>query len=118
MASTVEKHPLLNLFLQLISMQDVSKRLLGFREFEKSLAQKSEKAIGPLRKEIDDLSSKHAELTQQSSNNRGESSIQLDTLRKKLSEDKETYNSTVVSTEHIWRELSHLYAADKSKYGK
>ena len=118
MASTVEKHPLLELLVQLISMQDVSMRVLGFRELEKSLAQKSETAIGPLRKDIDILSREYAELSQQSSNNRGGSSIQLDSLLKQLYEVKETYNSTVVSTEHIWRELSHLYAADKSKYGK
>ena len=47
-ASTLEKHPLLELFVDLLRLEDVSLRVLGFREFEKSLAKQSEMALGPL----------------------------------------------------------------------
>jgi hypothetical protein len=112
-ASKVEKHHLLDLFLKQLRLDDVSIRVLGFRELEKSLAFHSEKAIGPLRAKIDSLSSQYAELSQ---SNKSSQNDRLDRLKKELQEAKDVYNTTVVSTEHLWRELSHLYAADPFKY--
>jgi hypothetical protein len=114
-ASKVEKHHLLELFLKQLSLKDVSIRVLGFRELEKSLAFYSEKAIGPLRAKIDSLSSQYAELSQSSKSSQND---KLDRLKKDLQKAKDVYNTTVVNTEHLWRELSHLYAADPSKYSK
>lgn len=114
-ASKVEKHHLLELFLKQLSLKDISIRVLGFRELEKSLAFYSEKAIGPLRTTIDNLSSQYAELSQSSKSSQND---KLDRLKKDLQKAKDVYNTTVVSTEHLWRELSHLYAADPSKYSK
>ena len=111
-ASIVEAHPLLDLFLKQLKLQDVSIRVLGFRELEKSLAIQSEKAIGPLRLDIDRLSSQFAELSQST---KGQND-KLDRVKNDLQAVKEVYNTTVVSTEHLWRELSHLYAADPSKH--
>ena len=111
-ASIVEAHPLLDLFLKQLKLQDVSIRVLGFRELEKSLAIQSEEAIGPLRLDIDRLSSQFAELSQST---KGQND-KLDRVKNDLQAVKEVYNTTVVSTEHLWRELSHLYAADPSKH--
>jgi len=111
---TVEKHPLLELILNLLHLEDVSLRVLGFREFEKSLAQQSENALGPIRVKIDKYSIQYAELSQSKSrHNDG-----LDKVSKQLQCVKAIYNTTVVSTEHVWRELSHLYAANPSKYSE
>ena len=60
-ASALVKHPLLDLFVRRLDLQDQTSRVLGFRELEKSLAQQSELSIGPLRAEIEKLSNRYAE---------------------------------------------------------
>lgn len=111
LALKVEKHPLLDLFVKQLQLQDGSSRVLSFRELEKSLSHLSEATMGPLRTEIGELSSHFAELSQSKSREK-----ELEPVRRQLQQAKERYNSTVVSTEHLWRELSHYYTAHPSKY--
>ena len=114
MAPSLASHPLLDLFLKRLDPRErPSNRILGFRELEKSLAQQSELVIGPLRAEIDKLSSQYAFLSQSK-----DKEFELDLLKSNLQRVKNVYNTTVVSTEHLWRELSHLYAADPLTYSK
>ena len=113
-ASSVENNHLLGLFLHQLSIKDVNLRVLGFRELEKCLANQSEKALGPLRCEIDKLSIQYAELSQPKSGKND----RLQLISRQLLEAKQQYNTTVVSPEHLWRELSHLYAVNPSKYSK
>ena len=105
-APSLVSHPLLQLFVKQLDQQQASSRVLCFREMEKSLAQLSERTIGPLRAKIDQLSSQYAELSQ----SKGKGS-ELERVKNQLQQSKEQYNTTVVSTEHLWRELSHLFAA-------
>ena len=105
-APSLVSHPLLQLFVKQLDQQQASSRVLCFREMEKSLAQLSERTIGPFRAKIDQLSSQYAELSQ----SKGKGS-ELERVKNQLQQSKEQYNTTVVSTEHLWRELSHLFAA-------
>ena len=114
MAPEVEKHPLLVLFLNLLRVKDVSLRILGFRELEKCLANNSEIALGPLRSVIDRLSVQYAELCQSKSGQ----NERLEQVSKLLQQSREEHNTAVVSPEHLWRELSHLYVAVPSMYSK
>ena len=67
LASKVGKHPLLDLFVKQLQLEDGSSRVLGFRELEKSLSHLSEATMAPLRTEIGKLSSQFAELSQSKS---------------------------------------------------
>jgi len=113
-AATVEKHPLLQLFLDLLRLEDVSLRVLGFREFEMSLAYQSEIALSPLRSEVDKYAIQYGELSQ----SKNVESSELEEASMMLQKVKKRYNNSVVSTEHVWRELSHLYVANPSKHGE
>ena len=113
-ASSVENHPLLSLFLNQLCLEDVNLRVLGFRELEKCLINQSEKAVEQLKPQIKNLSIQFAELSQPKTGQND----RLEEVRKKLLQVKQQYNTTVVSPEHLWRELSHLYAANPSKYSK
>ena len=113
-ASSVENHPLLSLFLNQLCLEDVNLRVLCFRELEKCLINQSEKAVEQLKPQIKNLSIQFAELSQPKTGQND----RLEEVRKKLLQVKQQYNTTVVSPEHLWRELSHLYAANPSKYSK
>ena len=98
LVKSMEKHPLLDLFLKLLLLEDANIRVLGFRELEKSLALQSELALGPLRTEMEKLPKSRQ--------------------NKEFQEANERYHTTAISTEHLWRELSHFYAAEPSKFSK
>ena len=113
-APTVEQHPLLDSFVKLLSLEDASLRVLGVREMEKLLNTQSEKAVRPWRLEIDRLSSHFAELSQ---SKMGQND-QLEVIKNNIQIAKDKYNSTIVGIEHLWRELSQLFAANPSKCSK
>ena len=114
LAPEVEKHFLLQFFINLLDLEKTSSdRVLSFRQLEKVLADQSVKYTSPLRHEVERFSSQLTAISQ----SHGSSQSHINDVKNQLQEAKNRYNMAVVSTEHFWRELSHLYTAAPSKYG-
>ena len=111
MVPGVLNHPLILLLKKILEKPDPNIRVLGTFQLEKTLAKQCDALLPSLRMSIEQLSAQLAESLLKTSNETGNQDIQ-----KELHEAKKKYNETVVSTEHIWREMSHIYASNHSKY--
>lgn len=104
---------LVALLRKLLDIDDPCARVLAIRQLERAIAFRSEKELGDLRKWINLLYLKYAELSTKS---RANNNPELEDTKKKLQSARVQYNESVLSIEHLWRELSHMYAAAPAEY--
>ena len=102
---------LLALLQNLLNITDPCSRVLAIRKLERIITLRSEKELEPQLTYIGRLHSTFADLrTKNDFKMMAETNEQLKNARVK-------YNESVLSIEHLWRELSHMYTAAPSQFG-
>ena len=104
-AARVDSHVLIRLLKTILNLPTSSSRVLSTFQLEKSFALRSVVDISGLSDQVAKL---YAAYTKNSDR---------ETL-KLYQGAKEKYNMAVVGIEHVWREMSHLYQADREKFSK
>ena len=108
-APEVQKHPLLQLLLNLLDGKSSCSRVLSIRLLDKELVQRSEKELGPELIQIRELYLKFVNQSTKARKGNDDEKRKLDDVRKILNEARTEFNEKVLSIEHLWRELSHLF---------
>jgi hypothetical protein len=114
-ARDVQKHPLLQLFLNLLADQDSSSRVLSVCVLEKVLVERGKVELEPLLLKVNNLYSSYVE-KQSNSLKFSNDEIRKEELKSAQDElhlAKSELIDSVLNIEHLWRELSHLYTAMK-----
>lgn len=114
----VRNHPFLKVFQQILNQEDPCIRVLAIRQLERAISSRSDNELDEQRKEINRLYERSGELSNQTNANNASSNRELDEIKKKLQKARNEFNESVLSMEHLWRELSHLYAADSQTFSK
>ena len=104
-AEIVDSHVLLCLLKTILNLLTPSSRVLSTFQLEKPLATRSTTDMSGISEEVDNLYAAYL-------NNKDTSTLNL------YREAKEKHNLAIVGIEHLWREISHLYQADRESYGK
>ena len=110
-AHVVDNHKMIVLLKEILNNPDSNVRILGTLQLEKALFKRCDALLPALRRIIEQLSAELAENLQKNNDDSRARQVQ-----KKLQDTKRKYNETIVSIEHVWREMSHIFAANPSKY--
>ena len=108
-ALKVQEHLLLRLLLKLLAGGSSCSRVLSIRLLDKELVQRSEKELGPELIQIRELYLKFVNQATKARKGNDDEKRKLDDVRKNLNEARTEFNEKVLSIEHLWRELSHLF---------
>lgn len=104
LAPTMYNHSLIKCFVGILSQNDEQVRTVGICQFVKHLDFYSKDALQKLSKDQEDA---HIELNSDSQNK---------VKRDAYYEAKRIYASSLVTIEHLWRELSHIYVSNPKRY--
>jgi hypothetical protein len=103
-ASQSAGHELIVCFLHILRQEDDRVRALGMHQITRQLEIYSGRALTNLAQKLEYATNQYKK-NQQSKD-----------LERKFFEAKEAYASSVTRVEHLWREVSHIYAADPVQY--
>ena len=107
-------NPLLVLLQNITSTDDPCARVLAVRQLEMTIALQSEQELGAQRERMNFLYKRYAELSTQLT--AGNNNPELVDCKGELQNARIKYNESVLSIEHLWRELSHLYTAAPAQF--
>ena len=105
-------HPLMQLFVHLLSSADPSIRILGLRQLEEELIEKSTESTRHLARQMDDTYASYIELLRDAS----EQNQSIERAKWRWIEAEKQFHKSVVGIEHLWREMGHLYVANVSSF--
>ena len=105
LAPTMYKHPLLKCFIGVLQQTDDQVRTVGICQFIKYLEFYSKEALQQLFQR------------QQAAHDEFNRNSQGKAKRDAYYEAKRLYASSLVSVEHLWRELAHIYVSNPKRYG-
>ena len=97
-------HPLIKCFVGILSQQDEQVRTVGMCQFVKHLDYYSKEALQKLSQDQEEA---HREFNSDSQNK---------VKRDQYYDAKRVYASSLITIEHLWRELSHIYVSNPKRY--
>ncbi|RUP50410.1 hypothetical protein BC936DRAFT_139201, partial [Jimgerdemannia flammicorona] len=114
-AYDVSTHEFVRLFIGVLRQPNPVSRVLGIRQLEELLVLECATALRQ-RKEAEQAAWTACEEERRRSGNYSSRGYNLTRLMDHWRRAKQSYNLTVVSLEHLWREVSHLYVAEPNRY--